>query len=141
MNEAANQQLSPYLSDYLHTVLPKFIAPNTIVRLDSLPPMPNDKSNSRALPANTSRVDDHKNSVSAKKTLEQTLCDIFTEVLGLEGVCILEDFFDRGGHSLIKVISRIRTALNQDVPLKYLLRQRPLATSWNPVRIFSMELA
>ncbi|KAK9763191.1 hypothetical protein K7432_010368 [Basidiobolus ranarum] len=130
MNEVVNQQLSPYLRDYLHSVLPKFMVPSTIIILDSLPLMPNGKINRRALPAITSRVDDDKNFVSARTTLEQTLCDIFTEVLGLKRVSILENFFDLGGHSLTatKVISRIRIALNQDVPLKYLFEAPTVAS-------------
>ncbi|KAK9765158.1 hypothetical protein K7432_006735 [Basidiobolus ranarum] len=130
MNEAVNQRLSPYLRDSLRTVLPKFMVPSAIVILDSLPLMPNGKINRRALPAPHSRIEENKNFLSARTALELTLSDIFAEVLGLERVGILENFFDLGGHSLTatKVMSRIRVVLNREVPLKLLFEAPTVAS-------------
>jgi acyl carrier protein len=48
--------------------------------------------------------------------------DIWREILRLEKVGIHDNFFDLGGHSLLatKIISRVRDALEIDLPLRTL---------------------
>lgn len=54
---------------------------------------------------------------------ERAVADIWAEVLGLARVDVNDDFFDRGGHSLLAVraIARARAVLRVAVPLRLLL--------------------
>ncbi len=57
-----------------------------------------------------------------RTAVEQSLWQIWTDLLGTEDVGIDDDFFELGGHSLLatQAISRIRMAFGTDVPLKVL---------------------
>ena len=64
-----------------------------------------------------------------RNALEQQLADIWAGVLGIEQVGRHDNFFALGGHSLLatQVISRLRTQLNLEVPLKSLFEASELA--------------
>ncbi|MEE8586115.1 MAG: amino acid adenylation domain-containing protein, partial [Acidobacteriota bacterium] len=51
---------------------------------------------------------------------QELLAGIWCEVLGIDGVAAQDDFFERGGHSLmaIRVVSRIQQVLGLEVPLR-----------------------
>ncbi|MCT6962796.1 phosphopantetheine-binding protein, partial [Salmonella enterica subsp. enterica serovar Typhimurium] len=54
---------------------------------------------------------------------------IWADILGVERVGLAHHFFELGGHSLLamQVVSRIRQALDLEVPLKTLFEQPRLA--------------
>jgi acyl carrier protein len=91
------------------------------VFLDRLPLTPNGKIDKKALP-NNDQPSRAKEFVSPRTETEKEICSIVTEVLGLQKVCILDNFFEIGGHSLLamQVVSRIQEKYNINVPVRTL---------------------
>ena len=78
---------------------PPYMVPAAFVQLDKIPLNVNQKVDRRALPTPT--PDTSSDYVAPSNDLEKQLCEIFAEVLGLEKVGALDNFFDLGGSSLI----------------------------------------
>ena len=61
--------------------------------------------------------------------MEETVSGIWQEVLGFQQFGIHDNFFDLGGHSLsmVQVRSRLREALQKEVPMVELFRNPTIA--------------
>ncbi|AZE60746.1 non-ribosomal peptide synthase/polyketide synthase [Pseudomonas synxantha] len=109
--------------------LPDYMVPAQLIFLDQLPLSPNGKLDRKALPKPDASLL-QKAYVAPQSPLEQQIAAIWQDVLKLERVGLNDDFFELGGHSLLatQVISRVRHALNTDVPLRNLFESSTLHT-------------
>ncbi|WP_436735997.1 amino acid adenylation domain-containing protein [Streptomyces sp. BBFR102] len=111
-------------STELHTFathhLPTYMLPAAIVILDNLPVTTNGKVDRKALP--TPQYTRTPQGRTPRTPHEHELCTLFADTLGLDQISIDDNFFDLGGHSLLatKLISRIRTTLGAEVPIRTL---------------------
>ncbi|MBI4883782.1 MAG: polyketide synthase dehydratase domain-containing protein, partial [Actinobacteria bacterium] len=69
--------------------------------------------------------------VAPRDAVEQTLADLWQELLGIEQVGVRDSFFDLGGHSLIAVrlFARIRKLFSVDLPMSALFGAETVETS------------
>lgn len=63
--------------------------------------------------------------VAPRNSIERTLVEILQELLGIQHIGVEDNFFELGGDSLlaIQLSSRIRSALNVDLPLRDLFKE------------------
>ena len=108
--------------------LPDYMIPAAFVTVDALPLTPNGKLDRTALPE-PGYAAPGTGVRGARTAREEALCCLFAEVLGLDSVGVEDNFFALGGHSLLatRLISRIRTVLGTDLPVRLFLRAPTVA--------------
>ncbi|WP_444902111.1 amino acid adenylation domain-containing protein [Microbulbifer sp. SSSA007] len=107
--------------------LPGYMVPESYIFLEKLPLTPNGKLDYRALPNPQLIIDD--NYLPPRTNLEQNLCLIWQQILGLDRVGIADDFFRIGGHSInaVQLIATIRRELGIELPLATLFEKKNIA--------------
>ncbi|MFN6572323.1 amino acid adenylation domain-containing protein, partial [Dendronalium sp. ChiSLP03b] len=115
------------LRQYLSNHLPLYMMPQALVILESLPLTANGKIDRRALPK--PELDTTAEFVAPRTPVEETLAQIWAQVLKIEQVGIHDNFFELGGHSLLatQIISRLQSAFGISLPLRYLFESPTIA--------------
>jgi hypothetical protein len=92
------------LRRFLQAKLPDYMTPALFVRLDALPLAPNGKIDRQALPdADRLRTESDATYVAPHTEVEHAIALLWQDVLQVERVGVHDNFFDRGGHSLVMV--------------------------------------
>ncbi|MBW4678524.1 MAG: amino acid adenylation domain-containing protein [Microcoleus vaginatus WJT46-NPBG5] len=118
------------LRSVLKEKLPEYMVPAAFVFLPSIPLTSNGKVDRRALPVpDSSRRELTSTFISPRNPIEEVISGIWAEVLHVDRVGIHDNFFELGGHSLLatQVISRLREALQIELPLRYLFESPTVA--------------
>ncbi len=117
---AESAELIPQLRAWLGDKLPEFMIPAAFVLLDSMPLSPNGKINRSMLPVPEQSRDETATYVAPRTSAEETLAAIWSEVLRIPQIGVLDNFFSLGGHSLLatQVVSRVRQSLGIVLPLR-----------------------
>jgi len=110
------------LRDHLARRLPDYMIPAAYLILDAFPLTPNGKVDETALPLPDQAPAADGAFEPPRTSLEQTIADVWAELLGCTQVGRNEDFFVLGGHSLLaaQAIARINQALDVQLSLRTL---------------------
>jgi hypothetical protein len=129
------------LRNHLLSELPDYMVPSAYVRLEALPLTPNGKVDRRALPAPEGEAYAMRAYEPPRGETETRLARIWAEVLRLEQVGRHDNFFERGGHSLLmmRLASRIHLEFDVDLPLQILFFSPTIADL--SVAIIAMQSA
>ncbi|HZT57626.1 MAG TPA: thioesterase domain-containing protein, partial [Pyrinomonadaceae bacterium] len=110
---------------HLRERLPEYMVPSAFVPLARLPLTPNGKLDRRALPApGEYETAAGTQFVGPRDALELRLTQIWKEVLGVHIVGVRDNFFERGGHSLlaVRLLARVQRATGVALPLSVLFQ-------------------
>jgi acyl-CoA synthetase (AMP-forming)/AMP-acid ligase II/acyl carrier protein len=107
------------LHKYLVRVLPKFMIPSFLFKIDQIPLTAAGKIDKKQLPVPNDLLKKNKNIKLPSNEIEENLMKIWEEVLNIYNFSIEDDFFEIGGHSLraIKVTSLIHKKFNIEIRL------------------------
>lgn len=127
---ASEQPTSDALRTHCRATLPDYMLPTLYVWLTSYPLTPSGKVDRKALPAPLTVADAPiaDSEMGDVTPLEETLTDIWGEVLRREIPSPLSDFFALGGHSLLatQVMARVNQAFDLNLPLRTLFEHPTL---------------
>jgi amino acid adenylation domain-containing protein len=117
------------LREYVAERLPEYMMPSAFLLLDTLPALPNGKVDRHALLALEVKQPERGDGAAPRTPVEEVLCAIWAEVLGVERVGVEDNFFDLGGHSLLvtQVVSRARQVFEVELPLRSLFETPTVA--------------
>jgi len=107
------------LREFLAQRLPDYMVPSAFIRLEKLPVSATGKVNRRALPKpGKARPGLGTAYVRPRNRIEEQLVAVWAEVLSIDGIGVLDNLLDLGGHSLAlsSIISRVRLKIDSQIP-------------------------
>jgi len=139
------------LRHFLHQHLPTYMVPSSYVLMDALPVTPSGKIDRQLLAQfNGDGLLPSTSLLPPRTSFEQVLMEIWAHVLKIDEFGVNDNFFDLGGHSLsaLRLISRVRTAFDVDIPLRSIFEAPTIAhlsqlierLSTSPSEIFALPL-
>lgn len=108
------------LRAHLRRELPEYMVPVQFIALDAIPLTTNGKVDRDALPRpDAVRPVTDTELVAPRNEFEEIILGIWSEVLGVDRLGVLDEFLDVGGDSLagIRIVSRLNETLEMDLPV------------------------
>ena len=123
-----NRSTSEILAD-LKNRLPNYMVPSHIVALKELPLNSNGKLDRSALPAPETISSKRTEYVAARNEFEEIIQAIWTEVLQIDQISVLDEFIDVGGESLtgLRIISRLRATFELPLSTSLIFQKTSIA--------------
>ncbi|NET03600.1 MAG: amino acid adenylation domain-containing protein [Symploca sp. SIO2B6] len=119
----SNQEILPTTSElrrYLKDKLADYMVPSAFIFLEAMPLTPNGKVNRRALPAPEGLRPELETTYAMPQTkVEQSLAEVWQQMLQVEKVGIHDNFFELGGNSLLmmQVHSKLPKIIGQELSI------------------------
>lgn len=117
------------VKEQISAKLPSYMVPATFTEISHVPLTLNGKLNRLALPEPT-RWAASEHYAAPQNALQQQVCEIWQDVLGIDRIGVDDDFFHLGGNSImaIKLIHRINQETGSALPLKSIYNHRTVRT-------------
>ncbi len=118
----AGRQIDPAdVTRHAAELLPEYMVPSRVVHLEALPLTPNGKTDRSRLPVPSAiaRKAGPERTDAPVGGLEQTVAEVWAELLEIDEVGVTQNFFDIGGHSLLAVqaIARLSSRIGTEISL------------------------
>jgi acyl-coenzyme A synthetase/AMP-(fatty) acid ligase/acyl carrier protein len=133
--EGANLAIGA-LRKFVEARVPGYMVPALFVTLAALPRTPGGKLDRRALPEPEDDARGGEHPKAPRDPVEETLAQIWSEVLGIARIDVDESFFDLGGHSLHagQIVTRVMDVYRVLVSLRDLFDRPTVAAMAESVR-------
>ncbi|CAF3932082.1 unnamed protein product, partial [Rotaria magnacalcarata] len=107
------------IKQYMQTKLPDYMIPNRLMRIEKIPVTINGKLDTKGLPEFHFSVEEN-NYCAPRNELEASLCEIWSDILGIEKVGITDNFFQLGGDSIgsLQIVGRLRQDNDLNISVK-----------------------
>lgn len=128
-NEEEQGKTESALKDHLRSLLPDYMIPSAIQQIDEIPLNINGKVDRKQLAEKEIAFSSGTEYVAPVGEIEQSLSEMWKELLKLEKVGVSDNFFEIGGHSLLatQVVSRVNRKFQVSVELKQLFNAPTIA--------------
>ncbi|MFI7115886.1 amino acid adenylation domain-containing protein [Amycolatopsis sp. NPDC049868] len=105
-------------AEALRKTLPEYLVPTRFVTLDALPMAASGKLDRAALP--DPEPGEAPEYVAPRTAAEELVAEVLGELLGIDDLGAHDDFFARGGNSLlaIRAMARLRKQIEVDIPVR-----------------------
>ncbi|GCF07287.1 non-ribosomal peptide synthetase [Dictyobacter arantiisoli] len=136
------------LKAFLQEHLPAYMVPNSIIQLAAFPLTLNGKIDRKQLPAqqpvstgSSASVPTEKTYIRPRDHVEMRLATIWSKILNVHTIGVLDDFFDLGGNSIIAVrlMSLIHKEFHCDLALSTLFKHPTLGAFAHILREDGLE--
>ncbi|HEX8616449.1 MAG TPA: amino acid adenylation domain-containing protein, partial [Thermoanaerobaculia bacterium] len=113
------------LREHCERQLPEYMVPAAYVTLESLPLTANGKLDRDALPDPDAEALPRTQYVAPRNEVEEQLCALWEQVLGVSPIGVRHKFFELGGHSLhaTQLMARVRSRFAVHLPLSSLFEE------------------
>ncbi|MEM7354625.1 MAG: amino acid adenylation domain-containing protein [Acidobacteriota bacterium] len=119
VSERQDAELLTELHTFLESKVPDYMVPASLHRIAELPLNANGKVDRGALAATNETDADAPDFVAPRDELELSIAELWQDLLEQPSLGIHDNFFDRGGHSLlaVRLMTQIRQRMGRDLPL------------------------